>query len=243
MDAAMTNQDILAMIRQEIAANNAAQAQARSFSQGTTNFGLPQWEPNDKPTFLVDMNGAYRTIDTQMQANKNDANSAITAAESANTLSNQALTASRENAQNIVTLTNNLTNTQNDISSLSSIITNKFALFTDTSPNISGVPAGASVTSSSILCGYCKNFCIVKIDFIINSPTTHNSIDLTLSSSALSKCATITTPVVQYQIGGNAVRRGKFRPGAFTVYAEAAQENSSWLYRYNILSIVPAVSS
>lgn len=96
MDAAMTNQ-------------------ARSFSQGTTNFGLPQWEPNDKPTFLVDMNGAYRTIDTQMQANKNDANSAITAAESANTLSNQALTASRENAQNIVTLTNNLTTSKEEI--------------------------------------------------------------------------------------------------------------------------------
>lgn len=124
MDAAMNNQEILAMIRQEIAANNAAQAQARSFSQGTTNFGLPQWEPNDKPTFLVDMNGAYRTIDTQMQANKNDANSAITAAESANTLSNQALTASRENAQNIVTLTNNLTNTNNKIAALPSLAWN-----------------------------------------------------------------------------------------------------------------------
>lgn len=124
MDGAMTNQDILAMIRQEIAANNAAQAQARSFSQGTTNFGLPQWEPNDKPTFLVDMNGAYRTIDTQMQANKNDANSAITAAESANTLSNQALTASRENAQNIVTLTNNLTKTNNAIAARPSLVMN-----------------------------------------------------------------------------------------------------------------------
>lgn len=124
MDAAMTNQDILAMIRQEIAANNAAQAQARSFSQGTTNFGLPQWEPNDKPTFLVDMNGAYRTIDTQMQANKNDANSAITAAESANTLSNQALAASRENAQNIVTLTNGLTNTNKKIEQLPSLVWN-----------------------------------------------------------------------------------------------------------------------
>lgn len=124
MDAAMNNQEILAMIRQEIAANNAAQEQARSFSNGTTNFGLPQWEPNDKPTFLVDMNGAYRTIDTQMQANKNDANSAITAAESANTLSNQALTASRENAQNIVTLTNNLTETNNEIASLPSLVWN-----------------------------------------------------------------------------------------------------------------------
>lgn len=118
MDAAMNNQEILAMIRQEIAANNAAQEQARSFSNGTTNFGLPQWEPNDKPTFLVDMNSAYRTIDTQMQANKNDADSAITAAESANTLSNQALSASRENAQNIVTLTNNLSTTNTQLSTL-----------------------------------------------------------------------------------------------------------------------------
>lgn len=137
MDAAMNNQEILAMIRQEIAANNAAQAQARSFSQGTTNFGLPQWEPNDKPTFLVDMNGAYRTIDTQMQANKNDANSAITAAESANTLSNQALTASRENAQNIVTLTNNLTNTNNTIEKLGKIYESTAFTAEDNSLNIS----------------------------------------------------------------------------------------------------------
>lgn len=137
MDAAMNNQEILAMIRQEIAANNAAQAQARSFSQGTTNFGLPQWEPNDKPTFLVDMNGAYRTIDTQMQANKNDANSAITAAESANTLSNQALTASRENAQNIVTLTNNLTNANNTIEQLGKIYQSNAFTVGDNSLNIS----------------------------------------------------------------------------------------------------------
>ncbi len=243
MDATMTNQDILAMIRQEIAANNAAQAAARSFSQGTTNFGLPQWEPNDKPTFLVDMNGAYRTIDTQMQANKNDANSAITAAESANTLSNQALTASRENAQNIVTLTNSLTNTQNDVSSLGSILANQIALFRDTSPSVTGVPEGATLTSAEITCGYCKNFCIVKIDFIITSSTIHNALTITLSSPALSKCATFNTPIVQHQIGGNAVRTGKFLPGAFTVYSEAAQEGSSWRYRYNFISIVPAIAS
>lgn len=134
MDAAMNNQEILAMIRQEIAANNAAQEQARSFSNGTTNFGLPQWEPNDKPTFLVDMNSAYRTIDTQMQANKNDADSAITAAESANTLSNQALTASRENAQNIVTLTNNLSTTNTQLTTLTnnlSTINTQLSTLTD----------------------------------------------------------------------------------------------------------------
>lgn len=243
MDAAMNNQEILAMIRQEIAANNAAQEQARSFSNGTANFGLPQWEPNDKPTFLVDMNGAYRTIDTQMQANKNDANSAITAAESANTLSNQALTASRENAQNIVNLTNNLTEAKNSISSMSSILTDNIAFFKDTSPSVSGFPSTLVLNSASVLCGYCKNFCVVKIDFAITSTSTHEAHTIVVSSSALSKCAPIWTPVAQYSIAQGNVRTGKFAPGTFTMYTEANQEGSNWVYRCNLVSLVPAIAS
>lgn len=43
-----------------------------SFTNTTANYGLPQWtdDPNDKPSWLVDMNGAFTKIDAGMQANK-----------------------------------------------------------------------------------------------------------------------------------------------------------------------------
>ena len=39
------------------------------YSLGTENYDLPQWQPNDKPTFLGDFNEAFRKIDSQMKIN------------------------------------------------------------------------------------------------------------------------------------------------------------------------------
>ena len=80
-----------------------------AFTESTANFGLPQWQPNDKPTYLVDKNQAYRIIDTQMQANKVSAESAVTSATTALSTAQDAVTASNANAQNIVNLTNTVT--------------------------------------------------------------------------------------------------------------------------------------
>ena len=37
-----------------------------AFSEQTAHYGLPHWLGDDKPTFLVDLNGAFSTIDTQI---------------------------------------------------------------------------------------------------------------------------------------------------------------------------------
>ena len=68
-----------------------------SFTNQTTNYGLPQWIGTDKPTYLVDQNGAYQTIDTELyNANSNAAtalSSASSAVEVAGTASTNAQTA------------------------------------------------------------------------------------------------------------------------------------------------------
>lgn len=38
-----------------------------AFTNRTTNYGLPQWVANDKPTWLSDVNGAFETIDTNLK--------------------------------------------------------------------------------------------------------------------------------------------------------------------------------
>jgi len=37
------------------------------FSNQTPNYGLPQWENDDKPTWLADMNGAFANIDENLK--------------------------------------------------------------------------------------------------------------------------------------------------------------------------------
>lgn len=68
-----------------------------SFTNQTTNYGLPQWIGTDKPTYLVDQNGAYATIDAELYtANSNAAtalSSAASAVEVAGTASTNAQTA------------------------------------------------------------------------------------------------------------------------------------------------------
>ena len=43
-----------------------------AFTNQTAHYGLPQWVGDDKPTFLVDMNGAYADIDTAIYEAKQE---------------------------------------------------------------------------------------------------------------------------------------------------------------------------
>lgn len=54
-----------------------------SFTNQTTNYGLPQWIGTDKPTYLVDQNGAYATIDTELYNANSNATTALSSAASA----------------------------------------------------------------------------------------------------------------------------------------------------------------
>lgn len=54
-----------------------------SFTNQTTHYGLPQWIGSDKPTYLVDQNNAYQTIDSELYNANTTAGAAQTAAEGA----------------------------------------------------------------------------------------------------------------------------------------------------------------
>ena len=63
-----------------------------SFTNSTTNYGLPQWIAADKPKFLTDINNAYDTIDTQLKNANDNANTASNNAASALSIAGQAAT-------------------------------------------------------------------------------------------------------------------------------------------------------
>ena len=54
-----------------------------SFTNQTTHYGLPQWIGSDKPTYLVDQNNAYQTIDSEIYNANVAAGDAVTTANGA----------------------------------------------------------------------------------------------------------------------------------------------------------------
>lgn len=70
-----------------------------SFTNQTTNYGLPQWIGTDKPTYLVDQNGAYATIDSELYNANSNASTALSSAASAVEVAETAST----NAQTAIT--------------------------------------------------------------------------------------------------------------------------------------------
>lgn len=54
-----------------------------SFTNQTTHYGLPQWIGSDKPTYLVDQNNAYQTIDSVIYNANVTAGEAVTTANGA----------------------------------------------------------------------------------------------------------------------------------------------------------------
>lgn len=54
-----------------------------SFTNQTTHYGLPQWIGSDKPTYLVDQNNAYQTIDAEIYNANVTAGEAVTTANGA----------------------------------------------------------------------------------------------------------------------------------------------------------------
>lgn len=75
-----------------------------SFSNQTEHYELPQYAPDDKPTYLGDMNGAYATIDTQIYNANTKANSASETATSAGQTASEAKQQATENKSKIQNL-------------------------------------------------------------------------------------------------------------------------------------------
>lgn len=85
----------------------------------TPNYGLPEWLPSDKPTFLGDFNNAFEAIDNGMQANKTAAMQAKQIGESAMDAAGNAIEATHTNAAAISALTASLAETNRDVAGIS----------------------------------------------------------------------------------------------------------------------------
>lgn len=82
-----------------------------SFTNTTPNYGLPQYVPDDKPTYLGDFNKAMLDIDTNIKAVDNKASSSDTTSSNALNTANEALSNSSEaleTANSASTLANNI---------------------------------------------------------------------------------------------------------------------------------------
>lgn len=89
-----------------------------AFTNETKNYGLPDWIGPDKPTWLVDMNNAFETIDNQMKANETAAMQAKQIGESAMDTAGNAVEAAHNNAAAITALTARLAETDTRVDGL-----------------------------------------------------------------------------------------------------------------------------
>jgi len=95
-----------------------------SFTNQTTNYGLPQWIGTDKPTYLVDQNGAYATIDTELYNANTNAATAVSSAASAVEVAGTAAT-NAQTAIDSAVIAN--TNANNAVATANTAITNAAA--------------------------------------------------------------------------------------------------------------------
>lgn len=89
-----------------------------AFTNETKNYGLPDWIGPDKPTWLVDLNNAFETIDNQMKSNETAAMQAKQIGESAMDTAGNAVEATHTNASAISALTSSLAETDTRVDAL-----------------------------------------------------------------------------------------------------------------------------
>lgn len=134
-----------------------------AFTNSTPNYGLPQWVADDKPTYLVDQNGAYLTIDTNMKAIDGKAQDASTTATSAKTVADAAQETANNNSAAIVTITNSLGTTNGDIATLKTKLTPANYIGTLVTANVDNTSSmtlqkSAIVTTASVFASFVQPF-------------------------------------------------------------------------------------
>lgn len=85
-----------------------------SYTNQTTNYQLPLYVANDKPTYLGDFNTAMNTIDTQMKANADASATAISTAQGAVTTANTASATATQAQTDATTAQNTANSAQTD---------------------------------------------------------------------------------------------------------------------------------
>lgn len=102
-----------------------------SFTNETQNYHLPQWVGSDKPTWLVDLNGAFSAIDTGMAATQaqSDATDLVVAGHTSAISGLQSTTSDQGSA--ITGLRTDVDHNTGDISTINSLIGNGEPTTTD----------------------------------------------------------------------------------------------------------------
>lgn len=159
-----------------------------SFTNQTTHYGLPQWIGSDKPTYLVDQNNAYQTIDAEIYNANTTAGAAQTAAEGAVQTAGAAST----------TASDALTAAQTASSTADNALTE--AQTANTNAQAAQTAAGAAQTAAQAAQEAAAGNSITNLAPAYDPTITYNVDDLVTQDGKLYKCIVAVLTPEQFDI-------------------------------------------
>lgn len=159
-----------------------------SFTNETTHYRLPQWIGSDKPTYLVDQNNAYQTIDSEIY------NANVTAGEAVTTANGAASTAGAASA----TAADALSAAQTASTTADSALT--AAQDAGTVAQAAQTAAGAAQTAAEAAQAAAAGNSITNLAPAYDSTITYSIDDLVTQDGKLYKCIVAVVTPEQFDI-------------------------------------------
>ena len=159
-----------------------------SFTNQTTHYGLPQWIGSDKPTYLVDQNNAYQTIDSEIY------NANVTAGEAVTTANGASSTAGAASATAADALSAAQTASTTADSALSEAQT------ANTNAQAAQTAAGAAQTAAQAAQEAAAGNSITNLAPAYDSTITYAIDDLVTQDGKLYKCIVAVVTPEQFDI-------------------------------------------
>lgn len=159
-----------------------------AFTNQTTHYGLPQWIGSDKPTYLVDQNNAYQTIDSEIY------NANVTAGEAVTTANGASSTAGAASA----TAADALSAAQTASTTADSALT--AAQDAGTIAQAAQTAAGAAQTAAEAAQTAAAGNSITNLAPAYDSTITYAIDDLVTQDGKLYKCIVAVTSPEQFDI-------------------------------------------
>lgn len=159
-----------------------------AFTNQTTHYGLPQWIGSDKPTYLVDQNNAYQTIDSEIY------NANVTAGEAVTTANGASSTAGAASA----TAADALSAAQTASTTADNALTE--AQTANTNAQAAQTAAGAAQTAAQAAQEAAAGNSITNLAPAYDSTITYGIDDLVTQDGKLYKCIVAVTSPEQFDI-------------------------------------------
>ena len=159
-----------------------------SFTNETTHYHLPQWIGSDKPTYLVDQNNAYQTIDSEIY------NANVTAGEAVTTANGASSTAGAASA----TAADALSAAQTASTTADSALTE--AQTANTNAQAAQTAAGAAQTAAQAAQEAAAGNSITNLAPAYDPTITYNVDDLVTADGKLYKCIVAVVTPEQFDI-------------------------------------------